>query len=200
MSQERTAAGHAGDEPPAKVRRARATTSGRRPEGADSGATARPDRPRRTRPAAAVEAAVSEAVSPSPAAPPIVRTIEVRQGSIGRAEAETVSVVQGAIGGVRGAQVSVELGAIGGAVAGEVRIDQGAAGTIIAREVVVEQSAVRTLIARDVVINRPSAAVVMIARRVSGDVRVLLDWRSALAFGAAFGLLAGLVRRRNRSD
>jgi hypothetical protein len=33
---------------------------------------------------------------------------------------------------------------------------------------------------------------------VGGDVRVLLDWRGALAFGAAFGLLAGLLGRGRR--
>jgi hypothetical protein len=41
---------------------------------------------------------------------------------------------------------------------------------------------------------------VMIAQQVSGEVRPLLDWRGALAFGAAFGLVSGLmklVRRRS---
>jgi hypothetical protein len=36
----------------------------------------------------------------------------------------------------------------------------------------------------------------LIAGRVEGNVRTLLDWRGAIAFGAAFGLVAGLVRRR----
>jgi hypothetical protein len=43
----------------------------------------------------------------------------------------------------------------------------------------------------------------MIAQHVSGEIRPLLDWRGALAFGAAFGLVSGLVRagrtRRNET-
>jgi hypothetical protein len=40
----------------------------------------------------------------------------------------------------------------------------------------------------------------LIARRVTGDVRVLLDWRGALAFGAIAGLVVGLLRRRPKND
>jgi hypothetical protein len=40
----------------------------------------------------------------------------------------------------------------------------------------------------------------LIARRVAGDVRVVFDWRGALAFGAAAGVvIAFLTRRRRRS-
>jgi hypothetical protein len=35
----------------------------------------------------------------------------------------------------------------------------------------------------------------LFARRVVGDVRVLLDWRGAIAFGAAAGFVMGLMRR-----
>ncbi len=36
----------------------------------------------------------------------------------------------------------------------------------------------------------------LVARRVAGDVRVLLDWRGAVAFGAVAGLVMGVLRRR----
>jgi hypothetical protein len=40
----------------------------------------------------------------------------------------------------------------------------------------------------------------LVARKVAGDVRVLLDWRGALAFGAAAGLVIALLRRGRRSN
>ena len=124
--------------------------------------------------------------------------VEIHRGAAGRVDATDVAVTQGAIGFARGDRVSVAMGALGAAMAEEVTVSQGMAGSIVARHARVEQAAVRTLIAAEGHIHRPSAVAVLIARRVSGDVRVLLDWRGALAFGAAFGLLAGLFGRGRR--
>lgn len=126
------------------------------------------------------------------------RTVDVRQGAIGRLDAEEVFVSQGAIGAARGDRVGVELGALGAGLAGELRITQGAAGTVIARSATVEQSFVRTMIAGEVHAARPMGVFVLLAGRVNGDVRPVLDWRGALAFGAVTGLLIGLLRRARR--
>ena len=126
--------------------------------------------------------------------------VEVHQGAIGRVDATEVAVTQGAIGAARADRVSVEMGALGAALGREISVSRGAAGTVIAQHARVEQSLVRTLIAQDVTIHRPSAVIFLLAQRVTGEVKVLLDWRGALAFGAAFGLLAGLLGRgRKRS-
>lgn len=124
--------------------------------------------------------------------------VEVHQSAIGRVDATDVAVTQGAVGAARADRVSVEMGALGAALAGEVSVSQGAVGTVIAQHARVEQAVVRTLIAQDVAIHRPSAVIFLLAQRVSGDVKVLLDWRGALAFGAAFGAIAGLLRRARR--
>lgn len=124
--------------------------------------------------------------------------IDVHQGGIGRARADDIAISQGAIGFARGDRVSVEMGAIGGAIGGDVRITQGAAGTILARDVRIEQAGIRTIIANHVHIERTTGVLFLIARRVDGDVRTVLDWRGALAFGAAFGVVASLFRRRSR--
>jgi hypothetical protein len=124
--------------------------------------------------------------------------VEVHQGAIGRVDATDVRVVQGAIGAARADRVSVEMGALGAAMGREVSITQGGAGSILTQHAIVEQSVVRTLVAQQVEFHKPSAVLVLIAQRVSGDVRVLLDWRGALAFGAAFGAVAGLLGRRRR--
>lgn len=113
-------------------------------------------------------------------------------------QADAVEVHQGAIGAARGDRVSVEMGVLGAAMGGEVSVSQGAAGTILAQHARVEQAFVRTMIAQDVAIHRPSVVGFLLAQRVSGDVKVLLDWRGALAFGAVFGILAGAFGRGRR--
>ena len=126
--------------------------------------------------------------------------VEVHQGAIGRVDATDVAVTQGAIGAARADRVSVEMGALGAALGGVVSVSQGAVGTILAREVRVEQAFVRTLVAQEVSIHRPSAVVFLLAQKVSGEVKVLLDWRGALAFGAAFGILSNLLGRGRRKS
>jgi hypothetical protein len=124
--------------------------------------------------------------------------VEVHQGAVGRVDTSELTVTQGAIGAARADRIDVQMGAIGAVMSRDLSITQGGAGSVLAQDVQVDQSFVRTLVAREVTFRKPSAALVVIAQRVSGDVRVLLDWRGALAFGAAFGLLSGLLRRARR--
>jgi hypothetical protein len=120
--------------------------------------------------------------------------VEVRLGGIGALQAEDVFVQWGGIGATRADTASVEFGSIGAALAGDARISQGYAGIIVAREATAEQAIVRTMIAQRVTINRPSAVLVLIAQRVDGSVRPLLDWRGALAAGLGVAGVATLVR------
>ncbi|MGH2474093.1 MAG: hypothetical protein ACRDIL_02420 [Candidatus Limnocylindrales bacterium] len=125
--------------------------------------------------------------------------IEIRQGGIGRAHAEDIAVSNGGIGFARGGRVSLEMGAIGAAVAeGEARVTQSLAGIVAGNDTMVDQSLVNTLVARRVTIRQPSAILLLVAGRVDGTVRPLLDWRGALAAGAAAGLVMGLLRRARR--
>jgi hypothetical protein len=55
---------------------------------------------------------------------------------------------------------------------------------------------VGTMLAGRASFERPSGVLMLVAGRVDGPVKALLDWRSAIAFGAAFGLVWGIVRRR----
>jgi hypothetical protein len=124
--------------------------------------------------------------------------IDVRQGGIGRARATDIAISQGGVGFARGDRVSVELGGVGAALAGELHVTQGAVGSVIARDVRIEQSGVRMLVANEVHAERTTGVMVLIARKVDGNVRTLLDWRGALAFGAAFGAIVSLFRARDR--
>ncbi len=73
---------------------------------------------------------------------------------------------------------------------------QGAVGSVLARDVQIEQAVVRTVVANNVRFERTTGVLLLLARRVEGDVRVLLDWRGAVAFGAAFGVVVSIFRRR----
>ena len=127
-------------------------------------------------------------------------TVEVRMGGIGALGAEEVFVQWGGVGAARADRLGVEFGGVGAALTGELQVTQGFAGTVVAREATIEQGIARTLIAQRVTIKRPSAVLVLIAARVEGDVRPLLDWRGALAAGLVFGLVSvvGKVLRDRR--
>jgi hypothetical protein len=163
-------------------------------------------RPRRSRAKAVAAPAAAESPPGRSVAPEVeddgatieADRVDVRMGAVGRVESTELSVHQGAVGAARADRIVVERGAIGGAVAREVQLSQGVARGVLAQHVRIEQSFVRSVVAADVTTGGPTGIGILIARRVVGDVKVLLDWRGALAFGAAAGLVAGLVRRIGR--
>ena len=67
---------------------------------------------------------------------------------------------------------------------------------MLAREARLEQSLVGALITGRVTVERTTGVLLLVAGRVDGPVKAVFDWRGALAFGAAFGLLWGILRRR----
>ena len=66
---------------------------------------------------------------------------------------------------------------------------------LLARDVRLDQSAAWSVFGGRVTFERQSLAGVVIAQRVEGNVRPLLDWRGALVFGAVTGLVMAVVRR-----
>jgi hypothetical protein len=125
--------------------------------------------------------------------------VAIRLSAVGRVEGDQISVEQGAIGAARAERLSVERGAVGAVLANHVEVSQGFARSIVARQVQLDRAGARVVIAADVRADR-SAVMFLVARRVSGEMRVLFDWRGALAFGAAAGVvLAVLSRVRRRS-
>ncbi len=126
----------------------------------------------------------------------VADTVSVQQGGIGRAQAADVQVSMGGIGLARADRISVAMGGIGLAAGQHVEVSQGGATAIIARDAHIGPALVQSLIAQTVVVEKPTAVAFLVARDIGGEVRTLFDWRGALAFGAAFGLVVGLVRRR----
>lgn len=122
--------------------------------------------------------------------------VTIRQGGIVNAQADDINVSMGGVVLARADRVSVEMGGLGLALAREAHVTQGAVRSVIAKDVQVDQSLIGTALAGRVRFERPSAVFLLLAGRVEGPVRAMLDWRGALAFGAAFGAVVGLLRRR----
>ena len=123
-------------------------------------------------------------------------SVDIRQGGIANAQAEDIHVSMGGVALARADRVSVEMGGLGIAFAREANLTQGGARTVIAQDVRVDQGLIGTAFAGKVTFERPSGVFLLLAGKTEGPVKALLDWRGALAFGAAVGVIAGLLRRR----
>jgi hypothetical protein len=156
-----------------------------------------PKRPRPRRKAAvkALTAMPAEVIEPSASSGG--GEVEIRRRAVGRIDSARISVEQGAVGAVRADHLSVDRGAVGAVMADQVEVSRGYARSILARQVQLDRGAARIVIAADVH-ARQSTAMFLVARRVSGDMRVLFDWRGALAFGAAAGLVFAVLAKGRR--
>lgn len=96
---------------------------------------------------------------------------------------------------VRAQRLEASQSAIGRLVAGEVRSTQGAVGLVRGRSVEIAEGAVGAVAAEHVE-TRGGFTFLMLSRHVSGDVRVLLDWRSAAATVGALLVIGRLLRGR----
>jgi len=123
-------------------------------------------------------------------------TVDLKLGGISRVDARDVSVTQGAVAIARADRVSTQMSAVALAITGESKLDRSFVRSMLARDVTFEQGGVWNLAAARVTFRRPSLAGIVIAARVDGEVRTILDWRGAIAFGAVAGILIGVLRRR----
>ena len=124
------------------------------------------------------------------------RSVEIHQGGIANAQADDITVRLGGVALARADRLSVEMGGVGVALAREAHMTQGMARTVIAQDVRVDQGLIGTAFAGKVTFEKQSGVFLLLAGKTEGPVKALMDWRGALAFGAAFGLLVGLLRRR----
>lgn len=125
--------------------------------------------------------------------------ITVSVGGIGMAQADDIAVRMGVIGVARGERVSAEMGSIGIAIGRDVSVRQGFARAVLAGNVRIGQGGAGSVVAANATFEKGSGTVVLLARRVEGDVRTVLDWRGALVAGAALGIAIALFSRRKPS-
>lgn len=115
-------------------------------------------------------------------APVRAEHVEISQGNASSIDATTVTLQQGGVGSIRATDVSVNQGGVGLARAGTLRMEGGASAFAV--------------VADDATIGEGSNLFLLLARQASGDVRPMLDWRAAAAFGVGLGLAMRLLRRR----
>ena len=121
----------------------------------------------------------------------VAKTVNIQNGSAQSIEAEIVHVSRGGVQSVKAEKVHVEQGGIIAADADTVEVERG--GIFVARgeTVTLHESGACAVFSERAELN--SANVVLLAaRQVSGEARILFDVRAALVFGAVVGLIVGL--------
>ncbi len=124
--------------------------------------------------------------------------IEVAVGGIGAAVADSITLRVGGIGAAKAERIEIAAGQVGAAATGTLHARVSALSLVAARHAEVERSLIQTLVAQEVRLGGRTPVLLLIAQRVEGGVRPLLDWRGALAAGAAFAALSFLLRRLGR--
>lgn len=119
-------------------------------------------------------------------------SVTIASGAAQSVEAQTVTVEEGGLGDVRADSVQVRQGGIGKAEAASVQVEQGGIGLVKAESVTVSDGGVFGVYAGTAHLEGTNVAL-LAAKNVSGEARVLLDWRAAAVFGAALGLVLGLL-------
>ena len=111
-------------------------------------------------------------------------TVSITQGGARDIDATTVTINQGGAASVRAEQLNVSQGGVALARAENLTIQQG--GTAFA------------VVADEASLDPESSIFLVIAGSTKGDVRPVIDWRAAAAFGAGFAFALGLLRRARR--
>jgi hypothetical protein len=108
----------------------------------------------------------------------VAETVNIEQSGASSVKADTVYVAQGGILSAEADVIEVDQGGIFWAAGQTVIVSQGGAGVVVAEQAELQDSSV----------------ILLAARQVSGEARILLDLKAGIAFGLAAGLAAGLVR------
>jgi hypothetical protein len=126
-------------------------------------------------------------------------SVELHNEGVRDIDATTVSITQGGARDVEATTVTINQGGAARIRADELTITQG--GVALARTdslTLREGGTAFAVVADRVSLDSESSVFLLVARSATGDVRPLLDWRAAAAFGAGFALILRLLRRGRR--
>jgi hypothetical protein len=119
--------------------------------------------------------------------------IELQQVGALSIDGEKVEVTQGASAILRGNDISINQSISAITAADNVSINFSFSPMSISREqTTVNRSAVGFMAGRDIK-SEDTSAFLVLAKKIDGNVTTLLDWHSALALGAVFGGIWGLI-------
>ncbi len=125
--------------------------------------------------------------------------VEIQQVGALSIDGERVEVTQGAAGVIHGAEVNLNQSISMLTAGNAATVNSSFSPAVLCKEkATIDRSAVGIMGAREIKAENASS-ILMIANRVEGEVTTLLDWKSALALGAAVGGALGflsLFRRR----
>ncbi|HUR17249.1 MAG TPA: hypothetical protein VMZ33_08175 [Candidatus Limnocylindrales bacterium] len=123
-------------------------------------------------------------------------SVEIRNGGARDIDATTVSITQGGARDIDAQNVTITQGGAAQVHADDLTINQG--GVAIARTEnlrIAEGGSAFAVVADKATLSSESSVFLLIAGSSSGDVRPVLDWRTAAALGAGFVLAISLIRR-----
>jgi hypothetical protein len=119
--------------------------------------------------------------------------VVVRQGGIGRVESEKATVTQGGVGLVRAGEVSLMASQVGAVISEKANLDQGSAKFLLARgDVEMDQAGTVVMLAGKVRASN-CGSIFLVAKEVEGEITTQFGPLESLVFGAAAGLVAGLM-------
>jgi hypothetical protein len=125
--------------------------------------------------------------------------VDIRNAGARDIDADTVSITQGGARDIDATTVTINQGGAARISADELTISQGGVGIARTEHLTIQEGGNAFAVLADKATLDPDTSVfLLIAGSTSGDVRPVMDWRAAAAFGAGFAFALGLLRRLRR--
>ena len=125
--------------------------------------------------------------------------VDIRNGGARDIDATTVSITQGGARDIEATTVTINQGGAASVRADQLNVSQGGVALARSERVTLQQGGSAFAVMADQATLEPGSSVVLlIAGSTNGDVRPVIDWRAAAAFGAGFALVLGFLRRARR--
>jgi len=125
--------------------------------------------------------------------------VDITNGGARDIDADTVSITQGGARDIDATTVTISQGGAARIRADELSVSQGGVGFARTEHLTLQEGGTAFAVVADTATLDPETSVfLLIAGSTKGDVRPVMDWRAAAAFGAGFAFILSLLRRVRR--